>query len=204
MKQFLLFIFAFCVVGALGHAEEYASPEMRAIVRIYDDCNRAEGGMVGCFKKKAITFIDRMTSIDAISMGEGVRVVRNPNVNQSTDLPKLQTEAEVERSLPRGLDGREQALTNLLVERVARFFNTRSITINFPSVSSNEIARSVEEGTRSAPFQWHFSDANESFFLYSLRSWQDEEDDEHDDDGNGDENGCHGPHGDRWPLHVGG
>lgn len=105
--------------------------------------------MVNCFKKKAITFIDRMASIDAISMGEGIRVVRHANANQS-DLPKLQTEADVERSLPRGLDGREQALTNLLVERVARFFNTRSVTINFPSVTTNEIARSVEEGKK----QW--------------------------------------------------
>lgn len=116
------------------------------MVRIYDDCQRAEGGMVNCLKKKAITFIDRMTAIDAISVGDGVRVVRNANANQSADLPKLQTEADVERSLPRGLEGRDQVLTNLLVERVARFFNTRSVTINFPSVSSNEIARSVEEG----------------------------------------------------------
>lgn len=146
MKLFVVLIFSFCVVGALGHADEFASPEVRAIVRIYDDCQRADGGMVNCFKKKAITFIDRMASIDAISMGEGVRVIRAPNANQSADLPKLQTEADVERSLPRGLDGRDQALTNLLVERVARFFNTRSVTINFPSVSSNEIARSVEEG----------------------------------------------------------
>lgn len=146
MKQFAVFILLCGVVGVLSHADEFASPEVRAVVRIYDDCQKAEGGMVNCFKKKAITFIDRMASIDAISMGEGVRVVRNANANQSADLPKLQTEADVERSLPRGLDGREQALTNLLVERVARFFNTRSVTINFPSVTSNEIARSVEEG----------------------------------------------------------
>lgn len=151
MKQFGVIIFVCCVVGALAHADEFASPEVRAVVRIYDDCQRAEGGMVNCFKKKAITFIDRMASIDTISMGEGVRVVRNANSNQSTDLPKLQTDAEVERSLPRGLDGREQALTDLLVERVARFFNTRSVTINFPSVSSNEIARSMEEGRRVLP-----------------------------------------------------
>ena len=149
MKQFGVLIFALCAVAALGHADEFASPEVRAMVRIFDDCQRAEGGMVNCFKKKAITFIDRMASIDAISMGEGIRVVRHANANQS-DLPKLQTEADVERSLPRGLDGREQALTNLLVERVARFFNTRSVTINFPSVTTNEIARSVEEGKR----QW--------------------------------------------------
>lgn len=148
MKQFGVLIFALCVAGSLAHADEFASPEVRAVVRIYDDCQRAEGGMVNCFKKKAITFIDRMASIDAISMGEGVRVVRNANADKTADLPKLQTEAEVERSLPRGLDGREQALTNLLVERVARFFNTRSVTINFPLVSSNEIARSVEEGKK--------------------------------------------------------
>lgn len=146
MKQFCVLALALCVLGALANPEEYASPEVRAMVRIYDDCQRAEGGMVNCFKKKAITFIDRMASIDAISVGEGVRVVRNANANKSADLPKLQTEAEVEQSLPRGLEGREQVLTNLLVERVARFFNTRSVTINFPAVSSNEIARSMEEG----------------------------------------------------------
>lgn len=146
MLKISVFVMGLWAVGALAHAEEYASPEVRAIVRIYDDCQRADGGMVNCFKKKAITFIDRMGAIDAISVGDGVRVIRNANLNQATDLPKLQTDADVERALPRGLDGRDEALTNLLVERIARFFNTRSVTINFPSVSSTEIARSVEEG----------------------------------------------------------
>lgn len=143
----LLIVVALCAVSVCAHVDEFASPEVRAFVRVYDDCHKADGSMVNCFKKKAITFLDRMTNIEAISLGEGVRIVRSANsAAVEADLPKLQTEADIERSLPRGLDNKDQALTSLLVERIARFFNTRSVTLNLPAVSGTEIARGVEEG----------------------------------------------------------
>lgn len=70
--------------SAIGSIDGGSSPSahahsgMRTILRIYDECTRAEGGFVPCLKKKAITFIDRISHIDAITVADGIKVIRLP------------------------------------------------------------------------------------------------------------------------------
>ena len=120
----------------------------RTILRIYDECTRAEGGFVPCLKKKAISFIDRISYIDAIAVADGIKVVRLPGATVP-DLPAIRpmfSENEVETSLSRSSEDRDTKLTNMLVERLAHFFNGHTLQVSFPKLSSEEIGRGLEEG----------------------------------------------------------
>lgn len=65
-------------VDGSSNAANHPHGGMRTILRIYDECTRAEGGFVPCLKKKAITFIDRISHIDAITVADGIKVIRLP------------------------------------------------------------------------------------------------------------------------------
>ncbi|XP_065362029.1 uncharacterized protein Osi12 [Calliphora vicina] len=120
----------------------------RTVLRIYDECTRAEGGFVPCLKKKAISFIDRISYIDAITVADGIKVVRLPGTSVS-DLPAIRpmfSENELESSLSRSGEDRDTKLTNMLVERLSHFFNGHTLQVSFPKLTSDEIGRGLEEG----------------------------------------------------------
>ena len=102
-----------------------------------------------CLKKKAISFIDRISPIEAISIAEGVKLVRLPAGGQEPNaalLHPLTSENELESTLPRGAEDRDTKLTNMLVERLSHFFNGHSLQVSFPKLTSDEIGRGLEEG----------------------------------------------------------
>ncbi|GAB0087562.1 osiris 12 [Sergentomyia squamirostris] len=133
------------IAVAVAGDQEFLSPGVRAAIRVYDECQRAEGGFSVCLKKKAITFIDRVTKVDAINIGEGVRVVRSAD-SPAVDVPKTLNEVELDKNLPRTAEARDEALSTMLSDRVARFLSSRTIMVSLPKVSSDELGRSVEEG----------------------------------------------------------
>lgn len=124
--------------------QEFMSPGVRAALRVYDECQRAEGGFSVCLKKKAITFIDRVTKVDAINIGEGVRVVRSAD-SPIVDVPKSIGE-DLDKNLPRNAEARDETLSTMLADRVARFLSSRTVMVSLPKVSPDELGRSVEEG----------------------------------------------------------
>ncbi|XP_037943419.1 nuclear receptor coactivator 6-like [Teleopsis dalmanni] len=123
----------------------YQSAGTRTALRIYDECARSEGGFVPCFKKKAISFIDRISHIDAITVADGVKVVRLSR-NDITPLHTAFSENELESNLPRSLEDRDSKLTHMLIERLSNFFNAHSLQVSFPKLTSEEIGRGLEEG----------------------------------------------------------
>lgn len=126
----------------------------RTILRIYDECTRAEGGFVPCLKKKAISFIDRISYIDAITVADGIKVVRLPGTSLN-DFPAMRpmfSENEIESSLSRSGEDRDTKLTNMLVERLSHFFNGHTLQVSFPKLTSEEIGRGLEEGMYSMKF----------------------------------------------------
>ncbi|KXJ77474.1 hypothetical protein RP20_CCG007124 [Aedes albopictus] len=130
------------VLGATS--EDYQSQGLRAIVRVYDECSKAEAGFTPCLKKRAITFIDRLSRVDALTVGD-MKIVRNER-SLGLEGTKPMTEAELEQSLPRGLEARDEALTNILLEKIAGVFSSRTIQISLPKLSSDELGRGLEEG----------------------------------------------------------
>ncbi|KAH8295188.1 hypothetical protein KR018_008381 [Drosophila ironensis] len=114
----------------------------RTILRVYDECTRAEAGFVPCLKKKAISFIDRLAPIDAINVADGIKLVRLETVPR----PPATSENELESSLPRSGSDRDAKLTHMLIERLSHFFNGHSLQVSFPKLTSDEIGRGLEEG----------------------------------------------------------
>ncbi|XP_034484433.1 uncharacterized protein LOC117789510, partial [Drosophila innubila] len=114
----------------------------RTLLRVYDECNRAESGFVPCLKKKAISFIDRIAPIDAINVADGIKLMRL----ESAPRPPAYSENELESSLARSGTERDAKLTNMLIERLSYFFNGHSLQISFPKLTSDEIGRGLEEG----------------------------------------------------------
>lgn len=119
----------------------------RTLLRVYDECNRAESGFVPCLKKKAISFIDRIAPIDAINVADGIKLVRL----ETAPRPPAYSENELESSLARSGSERDAKLTNMLIERLSYFFNGHSLQISFPKMTSDEIGRGLEEGKHAAP-----------------------------------------------------
>lgn len=138
--------FAVCAVIALfvvsSSAEDFYNQGTRAVLRVYDECNKAEHGLTACIKKKAITFIDRVARMDSLAVNEGFKIVKNDN---APDM-KVISENELEKTLPRGLEARDEALTEMLLGKVATFVNGRTVQIELPKMSTEELGRGLEEG----------------------------------------------------------
>ncbi|ETN67394.1 lactoylglutathione lyase [Anopheles darlingi] len=133
------------VAASAGQTEDYQSQGLRAIVRMYDECSKADSGFSPCLKKRAITFIDRLARVDTLNVGD-VKIVRNERSSSGAEPSKPLTEAELEQTLPRGLEARDEALTNMLLEKVAGIFSSRTIQMTLPKLSSEELGRGLEEG----------------------------------------------------------
>lgn len=130
-------------VTTSGDNSNAASPGLRSMLRIYDECQRTDGGVVMCLKKKAVAFIDRIAKIDVINIGDGVRVV---GIEGAPKTAKAISENELDKILPRGLEDRDNYLNNLLTEKMADYISGRKIQISLPQVTSSDIGRGMEEG----------------------------------------------------------
>lgn len=141
--------FAICAVIVLfavsANADDLYNQGARALLRVYDECNRAEFGLSACLKKKAITIIDRVARMDSFAINEGFKVVKNENAPEF----KAVSENELEQTLPRAIEARDEVLTELLVDRISKFFNARTIQIELPKLSNDELGRSLEEGAKA-------------------------------------------------------
>lgn len=121
-----------------------ASPGLRSILRIYDECQRSDGGMSMCLKKKAVTFVDRLSKIDVINIGDDVKVVGVEGT--PTIKSRSLNENDLEQMLPRSLEDRDYFLTNMLTEKLANYLSGRKIQISLPQMTPTDLGRGLEEG----------------------------------------------------------
>lgn len=138
-------IYAEDPTGPGDNSSAAASPGLRSMLRIYDECQRTEGGVAMCLKKKAVTFIDRVAKIDVINIGDGVKVVGVDGPG-SAKTPKSISENDLDQMLPRALEDRDNYLNNMLTEKLAGYISGRKIQISLPQVTSSDIGRGLEEG----------------------------------------------------------
>lgn len=120
------------------------SPGLRSMMRIYDECQRSDGGITMCLKKKAVTFIDRISKMDVINVGDGVRVVGMDGAAVKIEKPFNENDLDQMRSL----DDRDSYLNEMLAEKLANYISGRKIQISLPQVTPNELGRGLEEGER--------------------------------------------------------
>lgn len=132
------------VLGAEEQSNSSSPIGIRAMMRIYDDCQRADGGFSMCLKKKAVTFIDRVARIDTINLGDGVKVVGLEN--DVKVVPKTLSENDLDQMMPRAMEDRDYFLTNMLTEKIASYISGRNIQISLPQITSADLGRGMEEG----------------------------------------------------------
>lgn len=137
------------------NGDDSVAAGLRFFLRLYDDCSRKDG-LSPCLKMKAITFFDRAMRTLEIPLTESLILVKNaaaieessgPQDQQQEAVGRSLTEAEIERSLPEGdYEARDLQLNKLLLDRVARFFNTYKVQIALPKMDTSDLKRNLEEG----------------------------------------------------------
>lgn len=137
-------MYAKVVVLAVAVAVVHSAPRedmgVKSMMRIYEECQRTDG-IVPCLKKKAILFFDRVARMEAIPVVDGIEVVK-------TSEPEVApiSEKDIEATLPRNLQDKDETLTAMLWDRIASFANSRTIQLSLPKMTGQELNKGVEEG----------------------------------------------------------
>ncbi|KAG5876231.1 hypothetical protein JTB14_011674 [Gonioctena quinquepunctata] len=135
-KILLVLFFVSCAIAK----DIFEHSDVREALKLYEYCSNA-GGFSPCLKKKAITFLDRLERMDEISLADGVTVSKSP------DAPKegaLVTEEQLEKTLPRSGDDKDEILTNMLMEKITNFIGSRTLQVSLPKISGRELAEDLE------------------------------------------------------------
>ncbi|KAL7296211.1 hypothetical protein TKK_0010749 [Trichogramma kaykai] len=117
----------------------------RAAFRVYEDCQQRNVGVSACLKKKAITFFDRLGRIDSLPISENLELVKAPGAEPYE--PAARNLSDVEATLGRTSGAsRDEALNDILLDRVSALMNGFNVQIRLPKTSPVELKRSIEEG----------------------------------------------------------
>lgn len=118
-------------VASLATASDsYDNVGVRIALRVYDECSKADG-FSPCLKKKAITFLTRLSRMEKISLGEGITVIKaeDNSIEENTI-----TEDQLENTLPRSGDARDAALDDILMEKLTSFITSRTLQVTLPKL----------------------------------------------------------------------
>lgn len=121
----------------------FLGTDLRFLFRIYNDCSQRD--MSSCLKMKLVTALERASKSQSdFKVIEGVTFTRDPSAvsDKSVDGKPI-SEEELEASLPRGLQDKEDLLDGLIMEKIMGFF--RSHTLQFKLPSAEEFQRSLTE-----------------------------------------------------------
>lgn len=100
--------------------------DMRFVYKIYQECSATD--LSSCLKMKLITAIDRVTrSYKEVPLFGGVYFVKDDNLPVETT---QQNEADLEATLPRALEEREDALNNLIFDKFTNFLQTHTLQVS--------------------------------------------------------------------------
>lgn len=147
------------VAGSVIASDSFDNMGVRIALRVYDECSNADG-FSPCLKKKAITFLTRLARMDKFSLGEGIAVVRAddaPPVEENTI-----TEDQLDKTLPRGVDAKDDALNTILMDKLTSFVSSRTLQVTLPKLDLGP-----EEGKKKTNrYQNKYSN-----HLINFRSW---------------------------------
>lgn len=118
--------------------------DLRYVYQVYKECSGAE--LSPCLKLKLLSAMDRVSRSAHLNLAEGVTLVQDePAVNESEPEKSMQ---EIEASLPRALEDKEDALNGMIFDRIVKFFQSHTLKLKLPNVE--ELQRSLtEEGKKT-------------------------------------------------------
>ncbi|PSN57780.1 hypothetical protein C0J52_07266 [Blattella germanica] len=103
--------------------------EYRVVQKVLDDCFKSGDG-ISCLKGKAITFLDRVSKIKSLPLFEGIALAKQED---GTDDAHVLTENELEASLPRNLDKKNDQLDQMIYDRLVNFWKSHTFVFDFSS-----------------------------------------------------------------------
>jgi hypothetical protein len=164
--SFATFLFIVGVVKAQDdvkvniNGDDSVATGLRVLLRLYDECSKRDG-LSPCLKMKAIAFFDRAMRTLEIPLTESLVLVKTGVGStsldqQQTPVGRSLTEAELEAFSPTdSYEARDMRLNELLLDRVARFFNSYKVQIAFPKLETSELKRNLEEGVYQQPLYYN-------------------------------------------------
>ncbi|XP_060529142.1 uncharacterized protein LOC132703725 [Cylas formicarius] len=129
MGRYSVFVFCLCIFGAVSSAEDRnENVGVRDVLKIYSECWNSDG-LKPCLKMKAVTLLDRVARMQKISLFEGV-------VFQNKEVPSapLLTKEQLEETLPRALDAKDQTLTKMIFDKVIGIVGSGTVEISMPKM----------------------------------------------------------------------
>ncbi|XP_071557017.1 uncharacterized protein [Temnothorax nylanderi] len=117
--------------------------DLRYVYQVYKECTGTE--LSPCLKLKLLSAIDRVSRSAQLNVADGVTLIQDESAtNESEPEKSLQ---EIEASLPRALEDKEDALNGMIFDKVAKFFQSHTLKLKLPNVE--ELQRSfTEEGRK--------------------------------------------------------
>ena len=114
--------------------------ELRYVYQVYKDCSGTE--LSSCLKLKLLSGMDRISRSLQLNIADGVTLVRDETAQpMNNEAPK--SIQEIEATLPRSLEDREDALNSLIFDKIVGFFQTHTLKLKLPNVE--ELQRSLTE-----------------------------------------------------------
>lgn len=130
-----------CVISvALGHSahhnkvdDEESQPrkassyfgDIKYLYKTYQDC--AAEDLSTCLKLKLFTVIDRVARSNSdFKVYDGVTFVKD---GDDTDDSEPKSEIEIEASLPRSLEDKEQSLNTLIMDKIMSYFGSHTLKV---------------------------------------------------------------------------
>lgn len=100
--------------------------DLRYVYRVYQECSATD--LSSCLKLKLLAAMDRVArTYSEIPLFEGVTFVKDPKA--AAEPVEVKTEAEIEASLPRALEDRDDALNGLIANKVSSFFGSHTLQV---------------------------------------------------------------------------
>lgn len=146
----LVFSFTFlCVISvALAHSvhlnkveDEESQPrkassyfgDIKYLYKTYQDCSASD--LSTCLKLKLFTVIDRVARSNSdFNVYDGVTFVKDGEEETDNSAPK--TETEIEASLPRSLEDKDQTLNSLIMDKIMSYFGSHTLKVKLASIDS--------------------------------------------------------------------
>jgi Protein of unknown function (DUF1676) len=140
--KFIYSLTFLCIVSvAIAHSDEDQQQHQRPrkasyfgdakyLLKTYQECSSQD--LSTCLKLKLFTVVDRIARSNTdIKLYDGVTFVKEENVNNDDDSEEQQqpakSESEIEASLPRSLDDKEQTLNQMIMDKVLSFFDGHTL-----------------------------------------------------------------------------
>lgn len=106
--------------------------DFRYMYKVYQEC--AATDLSSCLKLKLVAAMDRAAkAYPTLTLFDGVTFVKE---GDSEPQASSTSEADLEASLPRSLDEKDQALNSLIADKVSNFFQSHTLQVSASSVIS--------------------------------------------------------------------